>query len=509
MATKLPTTKESRNFEDLVTCKICLKHFVDPRLLPCSHTYCFGCICKAASYTNGDFMCPLKDGTTVQQNQINSLRLNHAMAEVVKMVFDDYKQNNNPPSNSGGDRQRFKENMILVSGLPLDISEEHLLDKLWKVFSTVGNIKINQETKGASIDLFRKIDNKPPLNGTATITFEREESVVKAIEKYNGKCVPILNNNQIYVKKSEVTTGGNYATGLVHPSPNSTELKVWVKIEKRLARKEEFTCTIDIDDLKKRVFKEQNDRDLYEAYYRNQPLGPGERVPSGTTSDQPIVLRNIKPQPPEPGGPSPVTPKPVSAPEPFVSTDYHIIVDCSNIFIGSQTIRDPTTGATQKNPAIRVNVKNLVRVVENDKLKIYIKTRIAGGSKPPENLPVWKEWASCGYKCIVIERSEDGVDEMLHAQILQLLHIYKDTQTRSQVLVLVTGDGNINGGRTSFLQSVESVLTSNWSVELWSWERSLSQHFLSTQRFFPSRMTIKYLDSYRNDITFIQKPREN
>ncbi|CAF3829327.1 unnamed protein product, partial [Rotaria magnacalcarata] len=44
---------------------------------------------------------------------------------------------------------------------------------------------------------------------------------------------------------------------------------------------------------------------------RNQPLGPGERVPSGTTSDQPIVLRNIKPQPPEPGGPSPVTPKPV------------------------------------------------------------------------------------------------------------------------------------------------------------------------------------------------------
>ncbi|CAF3843156.1 unnamed protein product [Rotaria magnacalcarata] len=203
----------------------------------------------------------------------------------------------------------------------------------------------------------------------------------------------------------------------------------------------------------------------------------------------------------------------VSAPEPFVSTDYHIIVDCSNIFIGSQTIRDPTTGATQKNPAIRVNVKNLVRVVENDKLKIYIKTRIAGGSKPPENLPVWKEWASCGYKCIVIERSasgpEDGVDEMLHAQILQLLHIYKDTQTRSQVLVLVTGDGNINGGRTSFLQSVESVLTSNWSVELWSWERSLSQHFLSTQRFFPSRMTIKYLDSYRNDITFIQKPREN
>ncbi|CAF3492662.1 unnamed protein product [Rotaria socialis] len=117
------------------------------------------------------------------------------------------KEYNGPADNkrnSGGNRQRFKENMILVSGLPLDISEEHLLDKLWK---------INQQANKSSIHLFKDKVNRTRLTGSATITFEREESVMKAIEKYNGKCVPILNDNQIYVKKSEVTTGGNYATG--------------------------------------------------------------------------------------------------------------------------------------------------------------------------------------------------------------------------------------------------------------------------------------------------------
>jgi hypothetical protein len=86
MAEKASATKENRKFDNMATCRICLEHFVEPRLLPCSHTYCFGCIRKAASGTNGDFICPLKDGTTIQQNKINSLRLHPAMVELVKMV---------------------------------------------------------------------------------------------------------------------------------------------------------------------------------------------------------------------------------------------------------------------------------------------------------------------------------------------------------------------------------------------------------------------------------------
>ncbi|CAM4981492.1 unnamed protein product [Rotaria socialis] len=195
----------------------------------------------------------------------------------------------------------------------------------------------------------------------------------------------------------------------------------------------------------------------------------------------------------------------------FISTDYHIIVDNSNIFIGSQTIRDPKTGLNQKNSAIRVNVKNLVRVLEDGKLKICIKSRIVGGSVdesiPRDNAQVWTDWESCGYKCILGVRSKNGpevfVDDMLHAQILTILHSYNNTQ-RSQVLVLVTGDGNRNKNQTSFSDTVERVLTSDWSVELWSWKQSLNSCYFNIQKFFPSRMTIKYLDSYRNNITFIQ-----
>jgi len=162
MAEKASATKENRKFDDMATCRICLKHFVDPRLLPCSHTYCFGCIREVASGTNGDFICPLKDGTTIQQNKINSLRLHPAMVEVVKMVSNvttvddpekpplnsttakepESKRYNNPIDNP----QIFKQNMILISGLPSNIPEGSLFSRLDTAFSAVGEIKVITKT---------------------------------------------------------------------------------------------------------------------------------------------------------------------------------------------------------------------------------------------------------------------------------------------------------------------------------------------------------------------------
>ncbi|CAF1550094.1 unnamed protein product, partial [Rotaria sp. Silwood1] len=200
-------------------------------------------------------------------------------------------------------------------------------------------------------------------------------------------------------------------------------------------------------------------------------------------------------------------------PEPYTSIDYHIVIDNSNVFIGSQKIHNKETGLIQINPAIRVNVKNLARVLEANKLQIYIKTRMVGGSKPPKNARVWDEWESCGYTCILGDRSaqdkEQFVDNMLHAQIYDLLLSYKDSTNRQQVLILVTGDGNRNRGQTSFPNAVERVLANAWNVELWSCEQSLSPNFLDIQKFFPNRMTIKHLDSYRKDITFEEKVKQN
>ena len=80
---------------------------------------------------------------------------------------------------------------------------------------------------------------------------------------------------------------------------------------------------------------------------------------------------------------------------PSQSRRIHIVVDNSNVFIGAQN----------KNPAVRVNVKKLARVIEKEKSLTAIKTRIVAGSTPLVGARVWKEWENCGYTCFLGERS--------------------------------------------------------------------------------------------------------
>jgi hypothetical protein len=97
---------------------------------------------------------------------------------------------------------------------------------------------------------------------------------------------------------------------------------------------------------------------------------------------------------------------------------------------------------------------------------------------------------------------------MLHAEIFNIFLSCSNSRI-GQVLVLVTGDGNINNGQTSFPIVVERVLRENWSVELWSWKTSLNQRFFDIQKHFATQMTINYLDPYRQGITFEEKAKQN
>ena len=74
-----------RSIQDLVTCVICCDLFDDPRLLPCSHTYCRQCIADCASASGGRFSCPLRDDCTVTANQINSLPVNRHVRDLVEV----------------------------------------------------------------------------------------------------------------------------------------------------------------------------------------------------------------------------------------------------------------------------------------------------------------------------------------------------------------------------------------------------------------------------------------
>ncbi|CAC5396475.1 TRIM56 [Mytilus coruscus] len=58
-------TKETKQFDDLLTCSICLETFKVPKYLPCLHTFCETCIdtyivsSKEKQNTSGGFTCPV------------------------------------------------------------------------------------------------------------------------------------------------------------------------------------------------------------------------------------------------------------------------------------------------------------------------------------------------------------------------------------------------------------------------------------------------------------------
>ncbi|CAF3952688.1 unnamed protein product, partial [Adineta steineri] len=97
--------------------------------------------------------------------------------------------------------QIIKKDTVFIRDLPLVMTEQRLFDTLFDEFSTVGQIKRDEQTSQPCIDLIKARKDKTRLTGNAKVTFEQEESVEKAIEKYNGKRVETLNDAQIFVEK--------------------------------------------------------------------------------------------------------------------------------------------------------------------------------------------------------------------------------------------------------------------------------------------------------------------
>ncbi|CAF1185187.1 unnamed protein product [Adineta steineri] len=193
-----------------------------------------------------------------------------------------------------------------------------------------------------------------------------------------------------------------------------------------------------------------------------------------------------------------------------VPSDIHIVVDNSNLFIGAQ-LGQGIDG--QQDAAIRINVANLANIIEKDKKKLNIKTRIVGGSIPPRKARAWTEWEKCNYKCLLGDRSMNNkevfLDDMLHAQIQKLILKNNPKEKHAeQNLILISGDGNGNDNRTSFPEVVLSALEHGWMVEVWSWQASLSTKFKDLQEKYPSKMEIKYFDTHRSKVTFKEKQKQ-
>ena len=107
----------------------------------------------------------------------------------------------------------------------------------------------------------------------------------------------------------------------------------------------------------------------------------------------------------------------------------------------------------------------------------------------------WEEDARhSGWGTIAFHRyggREQGVDEAIHAQISS---IALDEGRRR--LVLVTGDGNNNGGppNTNFLDTIRKLLMKEVAVDLWSWRTACHHDYIRMADSGVHGFTLNYLD---------------
>ena len=82
--------------DDELTCSICLEVFIDPRILPCAHSFCFYCLQGWTSDSTKEITCPLcKHGSPVPTGGLKQLKSNFFVADLVKRMTkkcDDFKK---------------------------------------------------------------------------------------------------------------------------------------------------------------------------------------------------------------------------------------------------------------------------------------------------------------------------------------------------------------------------------------------------------------------------------
>ena len=102
---------------------------------------------------------------------------------------------------------------------------------------------------------------------------------------------------------------------------------------------------------------------------------------------------------------------------------------------------------------------------------------------------------------------------MLHAQAMSVRGVDYGGEKLSQTLVLLTGDGNGNDGRTTFPDIVIDFMKHNadreasgrpplWKVEIVAWRRALSPKMTMLQNQYPGYVAVRYLDRYREYVTY-------
>ena len=180
----------------------------------------------------------------------------------------------------------------------------------------------------------------------------------------------------------------------------------------------------------------------------------------------------------------------------------HVFIDYSNIIIGSKIVFNPLSNINYKDELIALIPSKLDELVISSRKSV--EKHIYGSiSRMQENVEnCWKE---LNYHAAFSVRTgrhnnEKFVDDVLVSQMNSSILKYKSLPGSPRILVLLTGDGNENFGRASFLDSVNFALREGWKVELWAWQSSLNKKYIELQESH-EKFTIYFLDDWRHLIT--------
>jgi hypothetical protein len=196
----------------------------------------------------------------------------------------------------------------------------------------------------------------------------------------------------------------------------------------------------------------------------------------------------------------------------------HVFVDESNIFLGAQTISHPVTGNVLRDPSIRLLPDALARIVLNSRPAAQ---QVVVGSTHLRHAPNkaweterWKKWQDAGFTVHSEQRAfgsgesfvDDAIVAMVNAAILRFP--YRGDHAIRRTIILLTGDGNLNHGRASFIEAVEAALRSDWKVEVWSWQHAINRNYLRMldEYAHTGLLAVQSLDVFRDLVTCHHRP---
>eukprot|EP01012_Entosiphon_sulcatum_P040802 TRINITY_DN54529_c0_g1_i1.p1 TRINITY_DN54529_c0_g1~~TRINITY_DN54529_c0_g1_i1.p1 ORF type:complete len:590 (+),score=48.94 TRINITY_DN54529_c0_g1_i1:96-1772(+) len=187
-----------------------------------------------------------------------------------------------------------------------------------------------------------------------------------------------------------------------------------------------------------------------------------------------------------------------------------VFVDNSNVIHGLQHVLGKD-GMPRATPATRVNIQRLIETVFRrpvvDLPPVADGARgVVWASRPADGiLRCWQDYGFTTHaEWRAANRGEQLVDDALQNTLRKHLNQSALRGRLTGTMILLSGDGNDNGGRGGFPEVVEEFIAAGWRVEVWGWSAGMSRTYWELAERFPT-LAVHLLDRHWDFITFQER----